>query len=104
MKAAGFNATSIYFDWGYHSPAPGVYDFTGVRDIDKVLDMAQKAGHLRDRPPGALHQRRGRRRRSARLAVDTSRAGTPHAATRNYLKYADEWMTPDRQASSPATS
>ena len=30
MKAAGFNATSLYFDWGYHSPAPGVYDFTGV--------------------------------------------------------------------------
>ena len=32
MKAAGFNAASIYFDWGYHSPAPGVYDFSGVRD------------------------------------------------------------------------
>src|SRR6266566_1809186 len=44
MKAAGFNAASIYFDWGYHSPAPGVYDFTGVRNVDKLLDMAQKAG------------------------------------------------------------
>jgi hypothetical protein len=21
-KAAGYNATSIYFDWGYHSPKP----------------------------------------------------------------------------------
>src|SRR2546430_12356294 len=28
LKAAGYNATSIYFDWGYHSPKPGVYDFT----------------------------------------------------------------------------
>src|SRR4051794_27786641 len=44
MKAAGFNATSLYFDWGYHSAAPGKYDFTGVRDVDKVLDMAQEAG------------------------------------------------------------
>src|SRR5436190_16039620 len=44
MKAAGFNAASIYFDWGYHSPAPGVYDFTGVRDVGKLLDMAQRAG------------------------------------------------------------
>src|SRR6266545_2507402 len=35
MKAAGFNAVSVYFDWGFHSPAPGVYDFTGVRDIDQ---------------------------------------------------------------------
>src|SRR5436309_12387736 len=31
LKAAGYNATSIYFDWGFHSPAPGVYDFSGVR-------------------------------------------------------------------------
>jgi len=44
MKAAGFNAASIYFDWGYHSPAPGVYDFTCVRDVGKLLDMAQEAG------------------------------------------------------------
>jgi beta-galactosidase GanA len=44
MKAAGFNATSLYFDWGYHSPAPGVYDFTGVRDVDKLLDIAQQVG------------------------------------------------------------
>ena len=44
MKAAGFNAASIYFDWGYHSPAPGVYDFSGVRDVGKLLDMAQQAG------------------------------------------------------------
>src|SRR5689334_7421495 len=42
MKAAGFNSTSLYFDWGYHSPAPGVYDFSGVRDLDKELDMAQE--------------------------------------------------------------
>jgi len=30
MKSNGYNAVTIYFDWGYHSPAPGVYDFTGV--------------------------------------------------------------------------
>ncbi len=44
MKAAGFNATSIYFDWAYHSPKPGVYDFTGVRDVDKLLDIAADVG------------------------------------------------------------
>src|ERR671932_1026211 len=33
LKAAGFNAVSIYFDWGFHSPKQGVYDFTGIRDI-----------------------------------------------------------------------
>ena len=44
IKAAGFNAVSLYFDWGYHSPAPGMYDFTGVRDVDRLLDMADELG------------------------------------------------------------
>ena len=39
MKAAGYNATSIYFDWAYYSPKPGVHDFSGVREVDKLLDM-----------------------------------------------------------------
>jgi beta-galactosidase GanA len=43
-KAAGFNAVSLYFDWAYHSPKPGVYDFTGVRDIDRLLRVAQDVG------------------------------------------------------------
>jgi beta-galactosidase GanA len=44
LKAAGYNATSIYFDWGYHSPKPGVYDFTGVRDVNRLLDIANQVG------------------------------------------------------------
>lgn len=44
MKAAGFNAVTIYFDWGYHSPAQGKYDFNGIRDVDKLLTMAQNVG------------------------------------------------------------
>src|SRR3954463_16424715 len=44
MKAEGYNTVSIYFDWGYHSPKQGAYDFSGVRDMDKVLDIAQQVG------------------------------------------------------------
>ncbi|MBP1966677.1 beta-galactosidase [Paenibacillus aceris] len=44
MKSAGFNAVSIYFNWNYHSPSPGQYDFTGIRDVDKLLTLAQQAG------------------------------------------------------------
>jgi beta-galactosidase GanA len=44
MKAAGLNAVSIYFDWQYHSSAPGQYDFTGVRDVDKLLQITDKLG------------------------------------------------------------
>ena len=44
MKASGFNSVAFYFDWGFHSPKPGVYDFTGIRDIDRLLDMAAEEG------------------------------------------------------------
>lgn len=44
MKSAGFNAVTLYFYWGYHSPRDGVYDFSGVRNVDKLLDMAQQVG------------------------------------------------------------
>jgi beta-galactosidase GanA len=44
FKAEGFNAVSIYFDWAYHSPKAGVYDFTGVRDVDRLLRTAEQAG------------------------------------------------------------
>jgi beta-galactosidase GanA len=43
-QAAGFNTVSMYFDWAYHSPKPGVYDFAGVRDVDRLLRTAEQAG------------------------------------------------------------
>ena len=43
-KAAGLTAASIYYDWGYHSPKSGEYDFTGVRDIDLFNQIAKEVG------------------------------------------------------------
>src|SRR6266581_3377495 len=91
MKAAGFNAASIYFDWGYHSPAPGVYDFTGVRNVDKLLDMAQKAGiYVIARPAPYIN-----------AEVDggglpgwmSAKPGANRSNDPQFLKYSDEWMT-----------
>ncbi|WUR15026.1 beta-galactosidase [[Empedobacter] haloabium] len=44
MKAVGFNAVAFYFDWGYHSPAPGVYDFSHVRNVERALEIAEEEG------------------------------------------------------------
>jgi hypothetical protein len=44
MKAIGFNAVAFYFDWGYHSAAPGQYDFSGVRNIERALQIAEEEG------------------------------------------------------------
>ncbi len=91
MKASGFNAVAIYFDWGYHSPKQGVYDFTGIRDMDRVLDMAKEEGLYvitragpyvnaelsRGGFPGWLVNQRGR-----------ARSDDPE-----YMAAADEWLT-----------
>lgn len=37
IKSMGFNAVRLYIHWGYHSPAEGVYNFRGNRDIDYLL-------------------------------------------------------------------
>src|SRR3954467_11782955 len=91
MKAAGFNATSLYFDWGYHSSAPGKYDFTGVRDVDKLLDYAQQAGlYVIARPAPYIN-----------AEVDsgglpgwlTTKDEQNRSADPKFVAYADEWLT-----------
>ena len=44
VRANGFNAVSFYFFWGMHSNAPGQYDFTGIRDIDRLFQIAKEEG------------------------------------------------------------
>jgi beta-galactosidase GanA len=91
MKAAGFTATSLYFDWGYHSPRQGVYDFTGVRNLDLLLDMAQQAGLYVIARPGPY----------INAEVDgggfptwlSTTPGHTRSADPTYLRYSDEWQT-----------
>ena len=91
MKAAGFNATSLYFDWGYHSPAPGVYDFTGVRDVDKLLDMAQQAGlYVIARPAPYINAEVDGGGLPGWLTTKTENNRTDDP---NFLQYADQWLT-----------
>ena len=44
MKSGGYNAVDIYFNWNYHSPAPDKYDFTGIKDVRKILQAAKDCG------------------------------------------------------------
>ncbi|SFF32085.1 Beta-galactosidase, domain 3 [Actinacidiphila alni] len=91
MKAGGFNAVSIYFDWDYHSPAPGVYDFSGVRNVDQLLDIADEVGIYVIARQGPY------------INAETDGGGFPGWLNRMgvrerttdpaYLRYADEWLT-----------
>ncbi len=90
MKAAGFNTVTSYFDWGYASPRPGVYDFSGIRDVDLYLADAAKAGLYVIARPGpyinAEHDGGGFPGWLARMA------GTPRTTNPTYLHYALQWL------------
>jgi hypothetical protein len=91
MKAAGFTAVCMYFNWSYHSPAPGVYDFSGVRDMDLVMRMAADTGLYVLARPGPY------------INGELNAGGFPGWLTRTaavartddpvYLGYADEWLS-----------
>lgn len=90
IKAAGFNGISVYFDWGYHSPSPGAYDFTGIRNVDWFLDLANEVGLYVIARPGPY------------INAEVDAGGFPGRLVRlpanlrstdaRYLRWAYEWM------------
>lgn|GEM_PF-747002 len=44
LKSAGYNTVDLYFNWGFHSSDPGLYDFTGPRDISQLLSITRELG------------------------------------------------------------
>ncbi|MET0937233.1 MAG: beta-galactosidase, partial [Luteibacter sp.] len=91
MKAAGFNAVEIYFDWGYHSPRRGVYDFSGIRDVDRLLDMARDAGIYVIARPGPYINAETDAGGFPGWLVSTS--GKPRSTSPEYTAAYREWMS-----------
>ncbi|WRZ93115.1 beta-galactosidase [Streptomyces sp. NBC_01007] len=91
LRAHGYNAISIYVAWNYHSPAPGQYDFTGVRDLGLFLRTAAETGLYVILRPGPY----------INAEVDaggfpgwlTAVPGVARTSDPAYLKYVDEWLT-----------
>lgn len=44
LKAAGYNTVDIYFCASYHCAKEGEYDFSGIKDVRKVLQIAKDTG------------------------------------------------------------
>ncbi len=91
MKAEGYNAVTIYFDWAYHSPKPGVYDFSGVRDVGRLLDMAAQTGlYVIARPGPYINAETSAGGLPGWL---TTQAGRARTNAPDYEAAADEWFT-----------
>ncbi len=91
MKAHGYNAVSIYFDWAYHTPKPGVYDFTGVRDVDRLLKTAQEVGlYVISRQGPYINAEADAGGYPGWLVTQAGRA---RSDAPDYLAAVDEWFT-----------
>ncbi len=91
LRANGYNAISIYVAWNYHSPNPGSYDFTGVRNLGQFLATAADVGLFVTVRPGPY----------INAEVDaggfpgwmTTSTGTARTNNSTYLGHVDEWLT-----------
>ena len=91
MRASGFNAVALYFDWGYHSPKQGVYDFSGIRDLDRLLTMAEEEGlWVMTRAGPYVNAELSRGGFPGWLVNQKARARTDDP---EYMAAADEWLT-----------
>ncbi|MDO6412868.1 beta-galactosidase [Sphingomonas sp. BIUV-7] len=91
MKASGFNTVAVYFDWGYHSPKRGVYDFTGIRDVERLLTMAEEEGlYVMTRAGPYVNAELSRGGFPGWLVNQKARARTDDP---DYMAAADEWLT-----------
>jgi beta-galactosidase GanA len=91
MKASGFNSVAVYFDWGFHSPKQGVYDFSGIRDIDRLLTMAEEEGlYVITRAGPYVNAELSRGGFPGWLVNQRARARSDDP---DYLAATDEWLT-----------
>jgi beta-galactosidase GanA len=91
MKASGFNTVALYFDWGYHSPKKGEYDFTGIRDLDRLLTMADEEGlYVMTRAGPYVNAELSRGGFPGWLVNQRGKARTDDP---EYMAAADEWLT-----------
>jgi hypothetical protein len=98
MRAAGLNAVDVYYPWSYHSEAPGRYDFSGTRDVDRLHDAIEQAGlYLIARPGPYICAEIDLGGLPAWLLRDRScvlrcRSGGSHVYSRAFLDATREWF------------
>lgn len=91
MYMAGLNAIQTYIPWNYHEESPGQYNFSGDRDLEYFLKLAQNIGLLVILRPGPY------------ICAEWEMGGLPawllskkdivlRSSDKDYLAAVDKWM------------
>ncbi|KAG5675365.1 hypothetical protein PVAND_005274 [Polypedilum vanderplanki] len=44
LKAGGLNAVDLYIQWSLHNPEDGIYNWDGIADVERVVEIATEEG------------------------------------------------------------
>ena len=97
MKSAGYNTVDIYFNWNYHSKKQGEYDFSGVKDVRKILKAAQDIGLFVIARPGPFINAEVNAGGlpfwllKMEDVIPRNRRGTEYQYSPKYMEYITEW-------------
>ena len=97
MKAGGYNTVDLYFNWNYHSPKQGEYDFSGIKDVRNILEEAKKAGlYVIARPGPFINAEVNAGGLPFWLlkmedVIPRNRIGTEYKYSPKYMEYVAEW-------------
>ena len=97
MKSGGYNTVDIYFNWNYHSPSQGVYDFSGVKDVRKILEIARECGLFVIARPGPFINAETNAGGlpfwllKNKDVVPRNRIGSQYQYSEKYMAYVREW-------------
>lgn len=91
MYMAGLNAIQTYIPWNFHEESPGQYNFSGERDLQYFLQLAQDIGLLVILRPGPY------------ICAEWDMGGLPawllskknivlRSSDKDYLAAVDKWM------------
>ena len=91
IRAAGLNAIQTYVAWNFHETSPGVYNFSGDRNLTRFLQLAQDNDLLVVLRPGPY------------ICAEWDFGGFPswllknkamrlRSSDKSYLGYVDVWM------------
>uniref|UniRef100_A0A8C2XLT7 Beta-galactosidase n=1 Tax=Cyclopterus lumpus TaxID=8103 RepID=A0A8C2XLT7_CYCLU len=91
MYMAGLNAVQTYIPWNYHEDFPGRYNFSGDRDVEYFLQLAQDIGLVVILRPGPY------------ICAEWDMGGLPawllnkkdivlRSSDQDYITAVDEWM------------
>ena len=110
LKAGGYNAVDIYFNWNYHSSSEGEYDFgsrsgilarqqefADIKNVRKILELAQEIGLFVIARPGPFINAEINagglpfwllRNKNV---IPRNRVGTEYQYSPEYMKFIGQW-------------